>query len=263
MPARSAGPGKAAPYAQPPKRRPDMRLILTETTWTTMALARGLEMAGLLVTRIEDPADLPQFLGLGGIDAAVIDSDLPGVEAADLVAELRRRDTAMPVAVLAPAGADAAALYAAGADLVVDPRVPAAELASRLRAMVMRVRSFCPPAIDLGGFRINPLRQRVVIGGMAVRLTPLEYEVVETLALAGGGLVDRTGLMDHLYAWENEPDARTLDVHMVHIRRKLAEAGAPVRIETRRGRGFCLVAAEAPAKTTAEVPAPMALPLAA
>ncbi len=221
-----------------------MRILITTCTWSSLARATQLETEGLLVSRIDDPADLTHYLKFGQQNALVFEQDLPGLSVRAAVGLARKHAPDLPIVVLTGADADfgqAQALYDLGADLVVGAGIGTVELAMRLRSMVMRANRFCPPSIDLDGIKVNPIRQRVVVGGLAVRLTRLEYEVVETLALARGGLVDRAGLMDHLYAWQNEPEARTLDVHLVKIRRKLAEASqGKANIETYRGRGFRL-----------------------
>jgi DNA-binding response OmpR family regulator len=61
---------------------------------------------------------------------------------------------------------------------------------------------------------------------MPIRLTRLEYELIETMALRRGALITRDEIMLQLDAWQDEPDAKIIDVYICRIRAKLAAAGA-------------------------------------
>ena len=97
---------------------------------------------------------------------------------------------------------------------------------ARLRAYVRRARGFARPQIGLGVLTLDLDLRQVRAGGTLVPLTRLEYEIVESLALRRGAVMTREEIMLQLYAWEDEPDAKILDVYLCRIRSKLAAAGA-------------------------------------
>lgn len=222
-----------------------MRLLISETSWTAAALARGLADDGFLLTRAESPEDLSIALRFGEQDAVILDDSLPDA-AASALRTIRARSATGPVAVLAP-GAEVArceALYRHGADLVLSGPVAARELAARLRAMVRRAAGHASDPIAIGDLAIDGTARHVAAAGRTLSLTRIEFEILETLALRGENIVSKETLMTQLYAWTDEPDIRILDVYFCRLRRKIAAAGGdPACIETHFGRGYRLTAA--------------------
>jgi len=241
-----------------------MRLLVTEATWDGLALARDLEARGFRLTRAADAEELMHHARHGSQDAAVIDADLPDANAARLLRALRRSVPALPLVAIARGyGPQARALLCeAGADLALARPPEAEELAARIRAIVLRAAGFAPPALALGPLTLDVAARRARVGAAALRLSPLEYELLEALALAGGRTVPRAEAMDRLYACEAEPEPAILDVYLARIRRALATAGAPAgMIQTLRGRGLRLAVApisRQPACTRPACPRPAA-----
>lgn len=234
-----------------------MRVLITETTWAAMAAARGMEAAGLHLSRADDAASLVEYARLGAQDAVVLADDLPDTPAEAALVHLRRADADIPVLALAEAGLDPdrrAALYAAGADVVLEAPLEGAELAARLRALVLRGAGFHTSRLCVGGLEMDPATRSACVGRRAVRLpgdgtdgpnriplSPREYDILELLVLARGRTVSRAEIMDRLYAWEDEPGERILDVFVARIRAKLSAAGLdPRMLQALRGRGFRL-----------------------
>ena len=235
-----------------------MRVLITETTWAAMAAARDMAQAGLHLSRATEAESLLEYARLGAQDAVVLADDLPGTPAEAALVRLRRADPDIPVLAIAEAGLDPdrrAALYAAGADAVLEAPVCGDELAARLRAMVLRGAGFHTSRLCVGGLELDPATRSACVGRRAVRLpgdgtdgpnriplSPREYDILELLVLARGRTVSRTEIMDRLYAWEDEPGARILDVFVARIRGKLSAAGLDASmLQALRGRGFRLV----------------------
>ena len=78
--------------------------------------------------------------------------------------------------------------------------------------------------------------------GTELRLTAREFAILEVLMRRSPAVVDRMSIA--LHAWRDESEAigsNTIDVHVGHLRRKLAESGAAVLLVTVRGAGHRLV----------------------
>ncbi|MGR3320382.1 MAG: winged helix-turn-helix domain-containing protein [Pseudooceanicola sp.] len=113
------------------------------------------------------------------------------------------------------------------------------EIASRLRAYIRRSHGFASQAPSFGGLTVDLDRRVVSFGARSIHLTRLEYELVEMLTLADGRLVSRDAIMTRLYGWEDEPEAKIIDVYICRIRAKLATLDAPRGlIATRVGHGY-------------------------
>jgi len=92
--------------------------------------------------------------------------------------------------------------------------------------------------VSLGPLRVDFSARRVSVGGAAVDLTRVEFELVAALARRPGAAVSRTWLADHVLDPARDGDERSLDVHVSRLRRKLGDAGT--RIATVWGVGYRL-----------------------
>jgi DNA-binding response OmpR family regulator len=90
-----------------------------------------------------------------------------------------------------------------------------------------------------GELQLDADARAVEVGGREVHLTYSEYEVLHALLRAGGRLLSRQRLLDAIFGDHAFRDPRAIDVHVHHVREKLAAAGFPVAdIVTVRGAGY-------------------------
>lgn len=131
--------------------------------------------------------------------------------------------------------------FECGADDFVAKPYFARELVSRLRAVLRRSTQLAVvaderPLSSREGLVVDAHRRVAWVDGDAVSLTPREFALLETLALAGGRVLTRTDLIRE--AWKS-PDGlheRSVDAHIKSLRRKLGSARDAV--ETVRGLGY-------------------------
>ena len=206
-----------------------MRILLTDTTWNMAIFAKELRSAGFFVSEAADGAEVMEFARNGQQDAIVIDPDLPDGDAMDLVRRLRALDQHIPIVLLSRnvTDEDLTRAVAQGADDFLRwPDHGVEEIMARLRAYIRRASGYCTPVIRTGDLEIDLNTQSVRFDGVTVHLTRLEYELVETMVLRNGALISREEIMLQLYAWQDEPDAKIIDVYICRIRAKMAAAGA-------------------------------------
>jgi DNA-binding response OmpR family regulator len=98
------------------------------------------------------------------------------------------------------------------------------------------------PATDpirRGDLSIDPSRRLVISGDKEVPLTPLEFEILLTLARDPGVVFTREQLMDRVWGYQDYAGGRVVDSHVARIRRKLGEdGGEPKHIRTVHGVGY-------------------------
>lgn len=113
------------------------------------------------------------------------------------------------------------------------------ELAARLRALIRRNQP--GPANDAvlraGSLQLNPAAREVRLDDQRVDLTSVEFEVLQCLLASAGSPVDRDQLMRSALGRRWSPLDRSLDMHIVSLRKKLGNE----RIKTLRGKGYQLV----------------------
>ena len=253
------GPGNPGVCGQAPAH-PEMtamRILLSETTWSASAIAAELEKTGYLVTRADDGQSVLDYAGLSQEDAILLDADLPDMGALACLRELRSRHPQAGIVFLTGRTEDALRLAAltAGADDALSRDAPAREIAARIGAIARRRAGFPSAPVLAGGVELDLIRRDARVGTQSVRLSRLEFALVEFLALRAGSVMSDDDIMTHLYGLEDTPEDGIVKVFVSHIRRKIEVAGGdPAALTTVWGRGYRLEMANVPVREERAVP---------
>ncbi len=118
------------------------------------------------------------------------------------------------------------------------------ELVARVRAILRRVGAATPVERPrrFGRVEIDPASREVTVDGEAVALRAKEFDLLLTLAEHANQVLSREQLLDRVWGYEFYGQTRTVDVHVAHLRDRLAGSG--LEIETVWGRGYKLAARE-------------------
>jgi DNA-binding response OmpR family regulator len=182
-------------------------------------------------------------------DLVVLDLMLPGMDGLEVCKRLQR-DRWTPVLMLTAKTeeADKVAGFAVGADDYLTKPFSLRELAVRVRAILRRVERIQSVQaqddgpIELHGLRIDGARRRVDVDDEEIGLTPLEFEILLTLAREPGVVLSRDQLMDRVWGYRDYAGGRVVDSHVARIRRKLGEDGNDPRfIRTVHGVGYAFM----------------------
>jgi two-component system phosphate regulon response regulator PhoB len=192
---------------------------------------------GLRAAREERPALL------------VLDLMLPGMSGFDVLERLRSDDATREIAVLMLTARreepDRIRGLSLGADDYLTKPFSPQELVLRVAAILRRTSGTAVSSADrltVGPIVIDRAAHRVAIEGRDIDLTPTEYKLLLTLAERRGRVQARAHLLQTV--WDAAPDiqTRTVDMHVQRLRAKLGAAGD--LIETVRGFGYRLRAAQ-------------------
>jgi DNA-binding response OmpR family regulator len=176
----------------------------------------------------------------------VLDLMLPGMDGLE-VCKAIQHDRWTPVLMLTAKTeeADKVAGFAVGADDYLTKPFSLRELVVRVKAIlrrVDRVKGVTPAddsPIERNGLMIDPARRIVTVDGDEIGLTPLEFEILLTLAREPGVVLARDQLMDRVWGYRDYAGGRVVDSHVARIRRKLGEDGNEPRfIRTVHGVGY-------------------------
>src|SRR5881396_2975945 len=177
-------------------------------------------------------------------DLVVLDLMLPGMDGLEVCRELQK-DTWVPVLMLTARTdeSDKVAGFAVGADDYLTKPFSLRELAARVKAILRRQERMraheAEGPIGLNGLVIDPQRRRVTVDDSEIGLTPLEFEILLTLARDPGVVLARDQLMDRVWGYRDYAGGRVVDSHVARIRRKLGEDGNEPRfIRTVHGVGY-------------------------
>jgi len=175
-------------------------------------------------------------------DLVVLDIGLPGRDGFAVCKDLRSL-SALPILILTARNNDidhVVGLELGADDYVVKPVEPRV-LVARINALLRRTKNITPPEprmLRFGNVCINPMSRSVSVAATEVALSSNEFDLLFFLACRAGEIQSREVLYQQLYKREYDGLDRTLDVRVSHLRKKLADAGAPERIKTVWGHGY-------------------------
>ncbi len=202
------------------------------------ALQAGLKQRGFGVDWITDGVAAELALRSESFAAVVLDLGLPRLDGLQLLGRERAKGSKVPVLVLTARDAveDRVRGFDTGADDYVVKPVDLDELAARLRALIRRSCGEPAPILEQGGLRLDPAARTVAWRGLPVELQAKEFNLLQEFMLNVGRVLSREQLEGRLYAWGEEVESNAVEVHVHHLRRKLA----PELIRTVRGVGYVL-----------------------
>ncbi|MDE3052982.1 MAG: response regulator transcription factor [Gemmatimonadota bacterium] len=177
-------------------------------------------------------------------DLIVLDLGLPDMAGAEVCREVRRWGT-MPIVVLsARHGEDEKVnLLNLGADDYITKPFSTQEFSARVRAQLRRFQSLSAPShaasITVDGLTIDLVRRRVSRGSGAIHLTPIEWDILRTLATASGRTLTHQQIFDAVWGRAFGNPQQYLRVHITNLRRKIErDPSRPQLIITEPGVGY-------------------------
>jgi two-component system copper resistance phosphate regulon response regulator CusR len=219
-------------------------LVVEDEAKVSAALSEGLTGEGYDVV-VAATGEEAFFLASAQVfDLVVLDLMLPGRDGFEILAALRKRSIQMPVLILTARDAieDRVAGLDGGADDFLVKPFAFAELLARIRALLRRGRVDQVLRLKAADVEIDLVARRATRGQHLLVLTAREFEMLEYLVRHEGSVVSREMLARDVW---KEPSRATpldnvIDVHMVHLRRKVDQDFPVKLIHTVRGVGFIL-----------------------
>jgi DNA-binding response OmpR family regulator len=220
-------------------------LIVEDEHELATLVKRQLEGEGHQVFVAHDGVAALMLAAQARPDLVILDWMLPELDGLAVCRKLRERSI-VPILMLTARAEEADRVLGleVGADDYLTKPFSLRELLARVRAMLRRVELLRrvehvdAGPIDLDWVMINPADRRVMVRGDIVDLTVKEYELLLLLARHPGRSFSRSYLLDHVWGVDYEGGDRTVDTHVVRLRKKLGDEGE--RIATVWGVGYRL-----------------------
>jgi two-component system, OmpR family, KDP operon response regulator KdpE len=174
------------------------------------------------------------------VDVIILDLGLPDLDGVEVIRRLRRWNK-VPIVVLSARHGSDDKIQAldAGADDYVTKPFGMDELMARLRAALRRGSPGDAPVIETTGFTVNLATKQVTRRGVAVRLTPTEWNILELLARNTGALVTHEEILTQVWGPAYATETAYLRVYLAQLRRKLeADPANPRHLLTETGLGY-------------------------
>jgi len=172
-------------------------------------------------------------------DLIVLDIMLPDIDGFEVCRQIRMKSD-VPILMLTARKEDIDKIVGLelGADDYLTKPFNPRELVARIKAILRRYQSGLKPSdtIEVGGLRIDLPRHEVTIDGQPMKLRTKEFALLATFAQNLGIVLSREKLLELVWGFDYYGESRTVDVHIKHLREKIAGSGA--YIETVRGVGY-------------------------
>jgi len=206
-------------------------------------VARGLrENAGYAVDIALDGEDGLFMAESNPYDLLLLDLMLPKMDGMKVLSRLREQSIRIPVLVLTARDEKESivALLNTGADDYITKPFDLGELIARCKALIRRSKGHSEAVLKVGDVNVNTLDHTVTRAGRPIRLTAMEYRVLEYLAHRPNAVVSKTELLEHLYDYNWEKFSNVIEVYISGLRRKLEDGSSHQVIQTLRGQGYVL-----------------------
>ncbi len=216
-------------------------LVVEDESDVADLLTLNFRKAGFRISTAVDGASGLQKAREDRPDFIVLDLMLPKMSGLE-VCKILKNDTAtshIPILMLTAKAEEIDRIVGLefGADDYVTKPFSPREILLRIRAILRRGET-ADESLKAGPISIDPSRHEVRVNGKQVRLTSLEFKLLQTLMQRRGRVQDRDRLLNEVWGYESVIDTRTVDTHVRRLREKLGKVGDA--IETVRGFGYRL-----------------------
>ena len=222
-----------------------MRLLLAEDE-VELAKALGviLRHNNYSVDTVHDGEDALCYLENGNYDGAILDIMMPKLDGLSVLKKIRAEGNGIPVLILTAKSDidDRVEGLDAGADDYLTKPFAMKELLARVRAMLRRRTESVDTKLTFGDITLTPSTCMLSTEQGEVRLTNKEFQMLEMLITADGGIISVDKFMDKIWGYDSETEQNVVWVYVSYLRRKLNRLGSSVIIEAHRNLGYSLEA---------------------
>lgn len=222
-----------------------MRLLLAEDEKElAKALAVILRHNNYSVDVVYNGEDALCYLENGDYDGAILDIMMPKLDGLSVLRRVRDNGNGIPVLILTARSDidDRVEGLDAGADDYLTKPFAMKELLARVRAMLRRRTDNVETSLSFGDLTLELSSCMLSCGEEKQRLTNKEFQMLEMLITADGGIISVDRFMDKIWGYDSDTEQNVVWVYVSYLRRKLSALGSKVVIEAHRNLGYSLEA---------------------
>jgi two-component system, OmpR family, phosphate regulon response regulator PhoB len=172
----------------------------------------------------------------------IVDWMLPGMSGVEFARRVRRDEhtSLIPIIMLTAKGEEVDKLksFESGVDDYVTKPFSPRELIARVKALLRRSGAPESGIIEHGPVRLDLSAHELTVAGQPVRLGPTEFRLLEHFMTNPNRAFDRSALLDRVWGRSVYVEERTVDVHILRLRKALAPFGQQHLVQTVRGIGY-------------------------
>jgi two-component system alkaline phosphatase synthesis response regulator PhoP len=221
-------------------------LIIEDEPAMVAGLRDNFEYEGYEVISADDGVAGLERVFADDPDLVVLDVMMPRMSGLDVCKQIKVKRPSVPVIMLTARGQeiDKVVGLELGADDYVTKPFSIRELMARIKAVLRRVptQPAAPPVFRFGDVEVNTRSNEVRRSGTPIELSTKEFALLTYFISHPGETLSRDRLLDEVWGYQNYPNTRTIDTHIVHLRHKLEpDPEEPRFILTVHGVGYKFV----------------------
>jgi len=220
-----------------------MRILVVEDDKKVASfLEQGLREDGYSVDVAYDGTEGALMAHVHDYDLLVLDVMLPGKTGIEILRELRREGTPVPILLLTARDTAEEVVRGldAGADDYLTKPFSFEVLLARVRALIRRGGAQRSESLRYADLELDRIQHHASRGGRDLKLTAKEFQLLEYFLLRPEEVVRRTHLLEKVWDLRFDPMSNVVDVHVAKLRQKIRTGEEKPLIHTIRGVGYVL-----------------------
>ena len=215
-------------------------LVVEDEAQLASAIERGLRDRGFEVLATGDGHKGYQLAKDPGLDAVILDLNLPGMSGLEVCRRLRDEGFWTPILVLTAMDreSDETDALNLGADDYLRKPFSFDVLVARCRALARRGPATLPAELRVGDLVLDPRRRTARHGEQPLSLTPREFTLLEFLAHTPGRVRTKQEILEQVWGESSPRDPNVVEVYVGYLRRKVDQPFGTNLVRTVRGQGY-------------------------
>lgn len=222
-----------------------MNILIVEDEPSLLALLRkGFAELNYSVSAAMDGAMALAMLSKHSFDVVILDIMLPDINGLEICRRIRASKNYVPILMLTALSSNENIITGldTGADDYVTKPFKFSELEARVRALVRRASSSNHQinVIEVGDLTLDRISKSVSRAGQPIKLTAMEFRLLEFLARHKGIIVSRNQLLENVWEIRFDMSTNVVDVYINYLRKKIDKPFEEKLIHTIKGLGYVL-----------------------
>jgi two-component system, OmpR family, copper resistance phosphate regulon response regulator CusR len=218
-------------------------LVIEDERKVARFIQKGLSGEGMETAIAESGDEGLRLASERTYDVITMDLSLPGIDGISVIRTLREQQNVASILVLSARGAleDKLLGFGVGADDYLPKPFAFDELVVRIRALARRRETFTQDLLlTYSDLEMNLPARRVLRGGKEIKLTVLEFKLLELFLRNPEQVLTRAKIGEAVWREQFERDTNVIEVYMMYLRKKIETPNAPTLLHTVRGVGYRL-----------------------
>jgi len=218
-----------------------MKIIIIEDNQELLtSLKSNLSNSGFIIDGAINGKNCLELIDQNDYDLAILDLNLPDIKGEEICKNIRSSGKMLPIIILSAEYKidNKINLLNLGADDYLTKPFEIQELIARIQALLRRPKNIINPIIKIDDLELNKQKQTLRRSDQEIYLTRKEFLLLEYLMSSPKIVISRSELMEHVWDMEANFFSKTIEMHMVNLRKKIDLNRKEPLIKTISGRGY-------------------------